>query len=316
MNRVKVFLCLFLLFACTSIQSGNTVNVQIIDGNKKSLHRYIKPNLQYSIALFGATPNYSRFVDYFKTVQKHFELLKEIKTKRAVRKNIGKKVSKIRDRLPLKDVKKVSQDSFIHIFFKHGIHRATIKNNVQILQDTADKNNASYLVHFFSPTYFSGSQTISPSIIKDFLMHSAHYYRELYKETTGNKKVFLYIPPIKYFMNNKTNSIQTFSQIIKETIFFHLSKQNRYSLINQNNEQNNLLCKSLSRLYRVNPVKLAVFDRSGNPAQNNFTPYILKHKDKRSQKETPLKELQSVQLMRHELLEDIEKLIKEQNESK
>jgi hypothetical protein len=249
-----------------------------------------------TIHIFGATPRYSAFEKYMRTLTENYADLsaRYAKNKRlkgidgniknsicALAQNPGLEVLKNKlDTLSLKEQ--------IQLFLTTGIEQKTLKTNIQLLLNTAHKNkSASHLVHIFMPSYFADAQALNkkPECAKTlitFLEESANFYKKLYQEVDHRDiNIHILIPKLEHFTNmiEKANTISKLeaNTLVLQEELTSLGRDHNFVLLDQDIQELEPMIITLRQqgVQQITGTGIPITNAAGFPS-TIFHPYILK----------------------------------------
>ncbi len=301
----------------SSVANGN--NVVIVDANAgQELSQVIDVQMK-AVGIFGATPRYTIFDKYCQKLEEHYdELFRLKKGGRSVKQFAGAYVNRTLPHLREQQaaLRKLFErrSPLIPLFLEHGIARDSIIPNVKALVEATSHSNA--LIHCFLPSYFVGAPD-NEQKLHDFLKHSASYYQQLYKETAGKYPVVLFIPPLTHFMRFIRESGQdeqamatSIQEVLKSEVMEKFPKSTLFGFINQNQDENKVLCDALRPKVQQKIVDVPL--STGYGAAKTFTPYVIKPDKKYRSLEDELRSNCLVTKQTHGLIMQLVKEIHEQ----
>jgi hypothetical protein len=162
----------------------------------------------------------------------------------------------------------------VDMFLHYGIDHETMLRNLQSLINAAVSNQVTCLIHVFLPSYFAQAGMLAPSVMHQFLLCSARYYKKLYKQIDipDGMQVAIVIPLISEL---HTGSIE---HVIYSTVMQPVGTYSvDYAFANQNQNENVQLCALFNRKYTIAVQNIAfkAHDCRGCETEKNFTPYRL-----------------------------------------
>ena len=309
LTKLTAFTAFFALLCLTTCEAVITVTI-IDENNNESITKAI-PSAKAPIGVFGATPSYKHYGDFYETVKKQYGFLYAI-DKNGDKAMVDKAIRKLQ---PTKAVRKIFRHHLtndfktalmdfdfddipsealkkyaIALFFATAINKTVLKKNITELCKKASENGK-FLVHLFLPSYFQGVGNESVEDIQRFLTCSATYYQRLYKEIAKELPQFdlsitILIPKIASLMNAKivkkdfalqASEIQTQElvvanvQTILAALVSKIGTTGSYAFINHNQEQNEKIIKVFST-HNITPLSVH-FETQGGKIYKDFTPY-------------------------------------------
>jgi len=279
MNLIqKIFLCLSIVITnYVYAMDVPQARVHIVDTTEGQSIRSAVGNDPAIISVFGATPRYSSFELYQRTLQEDCSQLlslydafvkkqgKEPNTMkgalRGVQTDIIKLMTELRERPGLAafrdDLVQLSDAEFMQLFFAAGFHHETLAENISTLLATAqryflekrtDAHEQFCLVHVFVPSYFADLAHLrtmehAPRILHQFLKHAANHYKRHYEPAAAQVgfPICILIPPIKYFTAmmhaGACQRAQTDIVIVKREIVEQLNSSCQFALLDQGSKE-------------------------------------------------------------------------------
>lgn len=247
-----------------------------------------------SMVIFGATPSMSRFCQFTELVAHDANGILEAKKLKGMRGDLKKLKEKKEATLRAMEnhfKNNRFSDTTLQCFFKHGFNRKKFAENMQTLVKIAGScEYASNLSHILLPIYFEEHlfKDVSPeeeqSFLKRFLLDSAHFYKQLYKEQKPSQKVHIVVPPLEDFAakvttqdiaENSAKITELITAIFKKRLFDKGIK--KVCLLNQNKIELEGLGKKLAAMnYSSDDIKLQPFKMyAGCKETLIFTPYTV-----------------------------------------
>jgi hypothetical protein len=282
MNNINV-LVLMLILPCSSSIFGmekteetrfaHPIIVNCEEGN--SLPHHIS-----SAAIFGATPRLSQLDEFTNRVAQDAQGIQNGKPK-GMRKDLQKLKKEKPDMLPQLEsfFKKSPRDDIaMQCFFTHGFNTKMLDDNIATLLSTVKETGSTNLIHIFLPSYFQQSDFVNVPeqqrkiLLKNFLMHSALFYKKRYEEQKTTQQVYIVIPPLDNFMKRMaphTNDTETaIAELLKEELFDKGIKKS--VLVNQNIKQLQELGTRLEKMgfskKDITLMELAIYQGSSTTA--------------------------------------------------
>ena len=274
-----IFLLLFVFYAGSSLAmesaESNDYPVTILDLDTQEM-----PTIENQ-TIFGATPRVSQFNRFVTTTVHDIEELLKSKPK-GLRKDLkGLKAREQSSLIALKDelTNNKHRDIAQKCFFEHGFDTTLFEKNIETLLKGAFQTTPTSFLHTFLPIYFEKndfqgfSETEKRAFIKEFLLHSAHFYKKLYeKKKQPNDLIYVVIPSTETFCTEIEDPADTIATLLDETF---LKAPDHTTLLNQNKTQLTEIANKLAlKGYTPDTITLRSFTiYAGAKPTTLFTPY-------------------------------------------